>query len=176
MMKIEDKAALYLGHLKLLYEICVQENDEVDINLILKGFLQRKAMELQVSQSELIKILSTGSTVLRRKIMTGLLLVEEEIETDIIRNGVALDATRQYRYSLANIQEFYKIFAGRKISRQAINQQKRILLPIQDIPNEYTSVIESDLIEYFYTQTGIKLDVQKIRPLAYKKPLQEREI
>jgi hypothetical protein len=76
-MKIEGKNSLYLSHLKLLYELSVQERDDVDINHIVKGFLQRKSMELQVSQSELISRLTVATTVAKRKIVTALLLIEE---------------------------------------------------------------------------------------------------
>ena len=171
-MRIEDKNALYLSHLKLLYELSVQEQDDVDINFVVKGFLQRKSMELQVSQSELISRITVATTVAKRKIVTALLMIEEEIEREILEQGINLDATNQYRYSLTNIQEFYEKFANRKISRQALNKQKNTVLPLKQFPNEYATVIESDLVEYFYVQTGIKLVVEEIRPMAYKKPLE----
>ncbi|WP_439881646.1 hypothetical protein ACSX1A_00520 [Pontibacter sp. MBLB2868] len=172
-MKIEDKNALYLSHLKLLYELSVQKQDDVDINYVVKSFLQRKSMDLKVSQSELIGRLTVATTVAKRKIVTTLLMIEEEIEKEMLEQGINLDSTNQYRYSLANIQVFYDKFANRKISRQALNKQKNSILPLKQLPNEYASVLENELLEYFYLQTGVKLDVDLIRPMAYKKPLQD---
>lgn len=174
-----------INYLKFLFEALENKVDDSEIQRLIKNYVRRTATEKKVNQQDLLNSLSAASNALNRKFKINFVQVlnqlEEEQET-VSGVNIPLDtASSYYRYNMAAIEKIYEEFAGRKISRQAINQHKRpdttghVKLPTIQFHGEYVSVVEPDLIDYFDREAGILLKPEDIRKYAYKKPIQYKE-
>jgi hypothetical protein len=173
-MSQQHKTKLINNYLQLCYEMSTGEFTDVDVDTIIHSFVSGMASKKHLNKLDLTEKLAVSTNTLRRKMQIKLHLFAEKLEREILEAGNKVQPEHQNRYRISDIQKIYQDFAGRSITRQTINTHTKpnskglIKLPVVHLPSEHTSVLQRDLIAYFYTETGIKLEPEEIKKYAYK--------
>jgi hypothetical protein len=166
------KKQLVLNYLKLCYELTTSDLQGVDVRNIIKGFVKKKAADDHLDVRNLVENMGIQTNNLRRRFQIDFLMVDKELENEIIDSGSSTLPESQYRYNLSGILKIYEEFTDRRITKQGLNlHKKQNKFPTIEIKGEHTTVLENDVVSYIYTETGVKLEAEQIRYLAYKKPL-----
>jgi hypothetical protein len=171
------KKQLILNYLKLCYELTTSSLEDVDVRTITKDFIKKKAANDHLDVRNLVENMGRSTNNIRRRFQIDFLFIDKELEQEIIDSGSSTLPESQYRYNLSGILKIYDQFTDKRITKQGLNLHKQagsdgyVKLPTLQLKGEHTTVLEKDVITYIYTETGVKLEPEQIRHLAYKKPL-----
>ncbi|WP_439881652.1 hypothetical protein ACSX1A_00550 [Pontibacter sp. MBLB2868] len=150
---------------------------EDDIMMMLNMHVRRNASKKNALETDILNTFQTNFEAFRKKWFSALLKIQLE-QTRIEEADLPKHLT-EYRYSVQGIVKVYRDVLSKKVHRKTINDH---MTPDQhgfsklkkiSLPHEYNSVLESDLIEYFYNVSGKKIDPAKIRKYHYKSPVNE---
>ncbi|MFT2010197.1 hypothetical protein ACMA1I_16095 [Pontibacter sp. 13R65] len=150
-----------------------------EVLLMLKYWVRKTAGCKNLTEETVQQLLADNLDALRKVWQEAFLTLDfekiEEAESAVPAH------LKEYRYSVAGIVEIYAKLLNKSIHRKTVTDHMTLdkhgisKLKKITIEGDKNSVLESDLLQYFYHEAHVRLKPEDIRRFSYKAPA-KREI